>query len=319
MYKKVAILLIMCLTLAGCSSKKVDNTTLDNSINDGSISNQIENNQYTKPNIEYAHDNMGNQDIGQYDSGIYSGDVKLSESYDYSGKTFSGESTNQIEDSEQSDYENTNVPVQNNDDSIMPDSIKLELTSLYDELALYIDKNTGEYIINQQPNEDYDQAVVRISIESNKIQERINEIEAEFGKLKEIQDEQIESSTISSSDKADIQSIIIDGVYNNGIFIINTIDSIDEFNENHKISADGVLKLIKTNLEGIEYCNNIIQNTGDKDLISSWRVLKNDLMKWRNNLSKINTIEDYQLANLKISDVEREDLSKFISNLNKLG
>ena len=42
-------------------------------------------------------------------------------------------------------------------------------------------------------------------------------------------------------------------------------------------------------------------------------------MKWRNNLSKINTIEDYQLANLKISDVEREDLSTFISNLNKLG
>ena len=115
MYKKVAILLIMCLTLAGCSSKKVDNTTLDNSINNGSISNQIENNQYTKPNIEYAHDNMGNQDIGQYDSGIYSGDVKLSESYDYSGKTFSGESTNQIEDSEQSDYENTNVPVVIND------------------------------------------------------------------------------------------------------------------------------------------------------------------------------------------------------------
>lgn len=326
MYKKVLALILMCITLAGCSQSKITgpDAITDNGAYSSEYDKEEENKITNTPSLDYAHDNLGNQDIGQYNSGIYSNEVNLSKPYSYKGEVLSGESTIQIEDSEQLEYENAKEPVQNNDESRMPDNIKSELTSLYDELALYIDKDTGEYIINQGYNEDRDSAIVRVAIESNRIKERIKEIEDEFGKLQtsdNITDKLNNGADIDSTliNTSDIQSIIIDGVYYNGIFIINAIESIDEFNESHKISANGVLKLVKSNLESIEYCDNIIQSTNDKKLISSWKVLKQDLINWRSNLSKISTIEDYQLSNIVMSDKEKEHLSKFLDNFNRLG
>lgn len=308
----------MCITLAGCSQSKVTDTdgTLANGTHDSEY--ETGNNPVNTPRLDYAHDNLGNQDIGQYNSGIYYDNVELSKSYQYKGEVFSGESTIQPVDSEQLEYENAKEPVQNNDVSAMPDSIKSELTSLYDELALYINKDTGEFIINQGYNEDRDSAIVRVAIESNRIKERIKEIEDEFGKIQTTinKDTNIADTATSISD---IQSIVITGIYYNGLFIINAIDSIDEFNESHKISADGVLRLIKLNLESIEYCDSVVKNTNDEKLINSWKVLKQDLMNWRSNLSKINTIEDYQLSRLVISDEEVKHLSEFSSNFSKLG
>ena len=80
-----------------------------------------------------------------------------------------------------------------------------------------------------------------------------------------------------------------------------------------------MLRLIKLNLESIEYCDSVVKNTNDEKLINSWKVLKQDLMNWRSNLSKINTIEDYQLSRLVISDEEVKHLSEFSGNFSKLG
>lgn len=220
----------------------------------------------TKPKSEtdYAKDSLGINSDNKYESGIKIGDVEIEKPYNYKGNTIDGKYT---EPTPEPTPEITPEPTS---------EIKVD-----DEPEV---STTPEPDLSTEDNKDKEPEVTEPNID---IPDE-NAIQQEYikGKAKEIKD------------------LIIQDTYYSGIVLLNGVVSKSKFNNEHEISMESTIKSLKSNLENIEYCDTLINETfsSDINLINNWNQIKEELISWRDNLIKVDTAEDYIKSNIKLED-----------------
>lgn len=297
MRKLLSILLIvMILGLSGCRQTNSEYTDSSEVELEENIESQKKN-EATTPNESkspgYATDNAGVKGNNQYSSGITPDGVELAEPYKFKGKVYEVETEN-------------NESIANEVDSESPVS---NISDLEQELAKYIDNDTGELIINTMENESEEEAKIRIQAEVDRINIALSDKDTSVDKeIKDYIDE--------------LRILVIDNLYYNGLVVLKGVVSVDEFNDNHVISMDSVIKTLKRNLENVEYCDTLINENLNSynSVISSWDKLKNILISCRTELAGIDTGEEWINANIseKLNiDKEVELFGKTLDKVNQ--
>lgn len=292
-YKKLIIIVtivlatlgILAYIISGVFNKKDTSTNELNDSSNVNIDNSNDKTPYSNTdNSIYANDNAGDYNKNSYSSDISIDESKLNDKYNYTGTNYVYQKTEYI-----------------NDEEVSKEKIIKELE---DKLYTYVDKDTGEYIINCINNETEEEALNRITNEVLQINNQITQLEEDNKQI----DISIEQYIYA------IQKVVVNDIYYNGIVLLNNTNNKEDFESKHIISADYAIKQFKANLESIEYCDTILNNNLilTEEEINNWYKIKTILISVRTKLYDINTYEDYSKAKITFDD----SISELITNLN---
>ena len=287
MRKALIFATITCLILSGCSNKP------NNDVEIGPVINQSGDNQEelvnTSDNPGYAGDNLKIESYTEYDSGIYAQDANLAEQYSYTGITYSGEIKSEedenIQDTEQGTPEDTVVEPEIGDGT---------LETPVDTENIDGAETSGE---GETPGE----------VETP--EEPITPDEPVMPDI----DKYDKYDAITELDKC-----IYSDLYVSRMLRLNTASNVNDLGG--KVDADAYLRNTKRLLENIEYCESLINQyfTYEDELVSSWNEIKSILIRWRTELSNIETIEDFFKSGVGLDTVEFTSFEKFKAILENL-
>lgn len=102
-------------------------------------------------------------------------------------------------------------------------------------------------------------------------------------------------------------------IYQNGILLLDNINSEDDFNKNHKVTLQIVFKNAQKKLETIENIGITLNNefSNNKELLESWDSLYNELKKYRDALNIMDTQQEIITNKEKLSS---KAFNKLVNN-----
>ena len=189
----------------------------------------------------------------------------------------------------------------------------------YSELDIY-----PENVVLAEPYKyEYTTQSKDPEIEDNTENIEMENIEIENTDIENTDDESVDNAEDIVYSKEDaIYDIgnILNSIYYNGYILLNGQKSVDKYNESHLIDMWSVIYELKSNLERIDYCDNLISTylSNETNLVSSWEKLKPELSSYQIKLSEVESAEDYINKDISSSVNISKNFNRFMLELDNV-